>query len=299
MSRGRDRLPLSRESIWVLENMSRLRRRALGLPLGVNRSLLLGRRFVGLSRPLQDGGLLRWLSVNRLTRELGMDLLSRHGWTLCMLVLGSLQDLLRELPREAWHAWHAWILRLSRRHLLRVVRGHRNLSGCHVLLLLQHLRGLLTHHGFDLVQTHHLSCRSRSVLRRFLRLRSGRLLGLQPPDVGTRLQSRDVLGILVALVTRPGRLGGVRNRRLLLLGGWMASLVDHLLLLQRVCNLGCLTGKIEISPDVLLGDWGTVAKGVIVEGIIGFVELVTQSIVRLFEVNSSHKLARTYKIGEM
>lgn len=252
--------------------MPRLGGRALGLALGVYRPLLLSRRFIGLSRSLQDRGLVRWLGVDRLTRKLSMNLLSRPGRALWMLLLGPLQDLLGELPGEARHGW---VLRLSRRHLLRIVRGHCDLSGSHVLLLLQHLRGLLTHHGFNLIQTHHLSCGSRKVLWKLLWLRSGRLFGLQTPDVGTRLQTRYVLRILVTFIACLSGLRGVRDRRLLLLDGWVASLVDHLLLLQGVCNLGCLTSKVEIPPDVLLGDWSTVAEGVIVEGIVSLVKLVT------------------------
>lgn len=48
----RNGLSLSRKPIWVLENVSWLRRRALRLSLSMSRSLLLDRRFVKLSRPL-------------------------------------------------------------------------------------------------------------------------------------------------------------------------------------------------------------------------------------------------------
>lgn len=77
------------------------------------------------------------------------------------------------------------------------------------------------------------------------------------------------------------------DRRLLLHG--RASLVDHLLLLQRVCNLGSLASEVEIPPDALLGGWTGVAKSVVVEHVVGLVELIAQAVVRLLEVDSSRK----------
>ena len=254
-------------------------------------SLLLDHGFVGLSRPLEDRRLLQGLRMNGLARKLSMHLLLSGALRALgmLLLLGSLQDLLRKLPRKVRHAW---VLRLFMRHLVLVVSGHRSLVRCNVLLLLQHprwgsLERLLTHHGLDLLQAHNLPRGSRNLLRRLLLPRGRRLFGLQTPDVGTRLQPRDVLGILVAFVASPGGLGSMGNRRLLLDG--RASLVDDLLLLQGVCNLCSLAGEVEIPPDALLGRWAAVAEGVVVEGIVSLVELVAQAVVRLLEVNSSLK----------
>lgn len=122
-----------------------------------------------------------------------------------------------------------------------------------------------------------------------------RLLGFEAPDIGARLQLRDVVRVMVALIASPRGLGSVGNWRplLLLLGRCgVASLVDHLLLLQRVRNLGCLTSKVEISSDVLLSS-GATAKGVVIEGIVGLVKLVTESVVRLLEIDASCVLVLT------
>jgi hypothetical protein len=215
--------------------------------------------------------------MDRLRRQFGMDLLlswARRAWMLLLLLLllGALQDLRWEL---GWESWHAWKWRLSMRKRLRIVRRHGGLGGRHVLVRRRRgwLPWLLTHHGLNLLQAHHPPRRRRKLLLR-LRLSGGRgLLGLEAPDIGTRLQLRDVVGIMVALIAGPSGLRGVRNGRPLLLGRGVASLVDHLLFLQGVCDLGRLAGKVEIASDALLGRRG-VAKGVVVEGIVGLVELL-------------------------
>jgi hypothetical protein len=121
-----------------------------------------------------------------------------------------------------------------------------------------------------------------------LRLSGGRgVLGLEAPDIGTRLQLRDVVGVMVALIAGPGGLRSVRNGGPLLLRHGVAGLVDHLLFLQGVCDLGRLAGKVEIASDGLLGGGG-VAKGVVIEGIVGLVELLAEAVVRLLEVDPSH-----------
>jgi hypothetical protein len=112
------------------------------------------------------------------------------------------------------------------------------------------------------------------------------LLWLQAPDICARLQLRDVFGVVVALITGPSRLGRVRNRRLLLLGRGLASLVEHLLLLHGARDLRCLAGEIEVFADVLLRR-RTGAESVIVEGIVCLVKLVAQAIVCLFKVNAA------------
>lgn len=114
--------------------------------------------------------------------------------------------------------------------------------------------GLGAHHGFDLFHAHSLSSRRRLLrsgrgLRRRLPLCSW-LLRLEAPNIGARLQLRDVLGVLVALVASSVRLGRLWDRRsllvllllvvvlvlllLLLLRILLTSLVQHLLLLQGV-----------------------------------------------------------------
>lgn len=57
--RVRDRLPMTGQTIWILKDVPGLRGRSLGLGLGLGRSLLLGRRFIRLSRSLQYRRLLR------------------------------------------------------------------------------------------------------------------------------------------------------------------------------------------------------------------------------------------------
>jgi hypothetical protein len=128
-------------------------------------------------------------------------------------------------------------------------------------------------------------------------LLGGRLLGLETPDVGARLELGDVLGVFVALVASAGGLGGLRDRGalvlllllmvllrvvllllllvmllLLLLLSWaLAGLVEHLLLLHGAGNLGRLTGKVKVLANALLGG-GAIAKRVVIEGIVSVVE---------------------------
>lgn len=82
---------------------------------------------------------------------------------------------------------------------------------------------------------------------------------------------------MVALIAGPGGLRSVRDGGPLLLdlllGSRVTDLVDHLLFLQRVGDLGGLAGKVEVPTDVLLGRWAA-AKGVVVEDIVGLIELV-------------------------
>jgi hypothetical protein len=64
------------------------------------------------------------------------------------------------------------------------------------------------------------------------------------------------------------------NGRLLLLGRGLASLIEHLLLLYGTRNLGRLPSEIKVLADVLLRR-RVGAESVVVEDIVGFVELVT------------------------
>ena len=164
------------------------------------------------------------------------------------------------------HAGHAGERRLSLIELLlvllRIAHTRRRLDWRRAAMLVGDT--LVSQHGLHLVQAHDLPRGSgllggaagvlngrRLVLGLLLLLTLGcRLLGLQAPDVGTRLQLRDVVGVLVAFISGPSRLRGlvrglllillllllVLLLLLLLLGSGpreaLTSLVQHLLLLQ-------------------------------------------------------------------
>lgn len=99
-----------------------------------------------------------------------------------------------------------------------------------------------------------------------------RLLGLEAPDVGTGFQLRDVLWVLVIFVARPRGLGSLGNGRAVL-GRLLASLVEHVLLVDCAGNLGRLARKIKVFANRLLRG-GAAAKRVVIEGVVGVVEAV-------------------------
>jgi hypothetical protein len=115
--------------------------------------------------------------------------------------------------------------------------------------------------------------------------RGNRLLRLEPPNIGTCLQLGDVSGVIVALITSSGGLGCMWNGRLLLLGRRLASLVKHLLFVYGSRNLRCLTSVIEVFAHILLGCRSS-TEGIVVEGIIGLIKLVTKPIIRLFKIDA-------------
>jgi hypothetical protein len=78
---------------------------------------------------------------------------------------------------------------------------------------------------------------------------------------------------MVALVATPGRFRGWRNVGLLLLRRRLSSLVEHLLFLDGVGDLGRLACEVEVLADPLLGR-GAPAESIVIEGIVGFVELI-------------------------
>lgn len=81
-----------------------------------------------------------------------------------------------------------------------------------------------------------------------------------------------------------------------MLRGLHAGLIEHLLLLQGIGHLGRLAGKVEILSDRLLGD-GACAKRVIIEVIVGFVELVAEAVVGFFKVDAGGKISRSWGKG--
>jgi hypothetical protein len=76
----------------------------------------------------------------------------------------------------------------------------------------------------------------------------------------------------------------LRNGRLILLGGALSSLEKHLLLLQDVGDLGCLASEVKVLVNGLLD--GRAAKSIVIEGIVGIIEVVAKAIVRLLEVDA-------------
>lgn len=111
------------------------------------------------------------------------------------------------------------------------------------------------------------------------------LLGLETPDVCAGFQLRNILGVFVALVATPVRLRSLRDGWLvLLLGVALAGLEEHLLLLQDVGDLGGLAGEVEVLVNGLLN--GRPSEGVVIEGVVGIVEAITEAIIRLFEVDA-------------
>lgn len=70
------------------------------------------------------------------------------------------------------------------------------------------------------------------------------------------------------------------------LGGWLLASIEHLLLVDSICNLGGLTKEVKVSADWLLGRGVVATESVFVEDIVSLVELVTKSIVRILKVKS-------------
>jgi hypothetical protein len=244
-------------------------------------------------------GSLRALRVDRLRGKLSTGLLllllvlslrALLMLLLLLLLMGPLQDLGGIMTwRSTMHARKRW---LSVREVLRWVALGQTLRRTLILHLLDRKRAsrliadaLGAHHCFDLVQAHQLpgggSLRSG---RWRLALRSMLLLGLQPPNVCARFQLGDVFGVFVVLVAAAG-LRGLGHRGLVLLGRSLAGLEEHLLLLQHVGDAGGLARKVEVLVDGLLEL--RAAEGVVVEGVVGIVEVVAESIVRLLKVDAA------------
>jgi hypothetical protein len=217
-----------------------------------------------------------------------------------LLLLRPLQDLGRKLSwHTSWHtsSRHAGILGLTVRVLLLLLRIAWKARRWRLL----HWRGaygLGAHHCLDLFHAHGLSG-GRRLLRSGRRLWGrlplrGWLLRFETPDIGARLQLRDVLRVLVALIACSIGLGRLWNGwpllvllgllllillmlllllLLLLLGILLTGLVQHLLLLQGAGYHGGLASKVKVFADRLLRGRAA-AKGVVVEVIGIVVELV-------------------------
>lgn len=63
-------------------------------------------------------------------------------------------------------------------------------------------------------------------------------------------------------------------------------MVQHMLFLQRIGNLRGLTGKVEVLANGLLRG-RPASESVVVEGIVGIVEAVAESIIRLIKVDAA------------
>ena len=74
---------------------------------------------------------------------------------------------------------------------------------------------------------------------------------------------------------------------ILILRNLLASMVNHLLFLQRVRDHGGLPGKVEVLANRLLRRRAA-AKGIVVEVIGVIVELVAEAVVGLFEVDAGY-----------
>ena len=160
------------------------------------------------SLSLENGGLLGRLGLDGLVWQFGTELLLMSRWHTLLLLLGSLQNLGRNVARHTGIMWLGLgeltlllvlLLRVAGESLGRWLLSQRGSSGVIV-------ERLSAHHGLDLLHAHDLSGGRRHLgsgrgLWRGLALGGG-LLGLEAPDVGTRLKLGNVLGVLVALIAR-------------------------------------------------------------------------------------------------
>ena len=73
---------------------------------------------------------------------------------------------------------------------------------------------------------------------------------------------------------------------LLLLGVLLASLVQHLLLLDGAGNLRSLACEVEVPAHALLRGRLIGAEGIVVEGIVGVVERTAKALVSVVEVDA-------------
>jgi len=206
------------------------------------------------SLSLENGGLLGRLGLDGLVWQFGTELLLMSRRHALLLLLGPLQDLGRNVARHTGILWLALgelalllvlLLRVAGEGLGRWLLSRWGSSGVIV-------ERLSAHHGLDLLHAHDLSggrghLGSGSRQRRGLALGGG-LLGLEAPDVGTRLKLRNVLWVFVAFIARAIGLGGLRDRgSLLVLVLLLVVLLVVLLLLQLLLLL------LVVLRDLLAG----------------------------------------------
>ena len=119
-------------------------------------------------------------------------------------------------------------------------------------------------------------------------------LGRHAPQTCVGLEVRDVAWVFVLLVSRPCRLDCVsgwtgcgRTHRP---GADLLTRIEQMLLVDGIGYLGCLAKEIKVFPNSFLAGlaccraWTT--EGLVVEGIIRLVQPITETVVRLFEVQA-------------
>lgn len=103
------------------------------------------------------------------------------------------------------------------------------------------------------------------------------------PDISARLEVANVARLGIVFVSSLDGLPLLPFH----LGRGLASTVQHLLLVDCAGNLGRLAGEVEVLAD---GLGRLAAKGVIVEGVIGFIKLVSEAIVGVVKIEAAAEL---------
>jgi hypothetical protein len=151
-----------------------------------------------------------------------------------------------------------------------------------------------THRRFDLFQAENLPCRSitssganKRLCRIFI---VWGWLGFGAPYAGLCLDIRYVTRILVPLVACFLRSLRCRLCTWRCICRLVPQIVPDMFFFNRIGDLRCLAEEIEVLAHIpLIGTSGFYApsKSIIVEVIVGFFQLVAQSIVRVFKVNAA------------
>jgi hypothetical protein len=169
----------------------------------------------------------------------------------------------------------------------------------HLLLGSWFLLSLGSHGGFNLFETHHFSrCRLkwqllllygngcwRWNLTGHLEWLSRWLLRSRSPQRSVGFQLRNVVWLCISFIAGFRRLGGLGKT----IGfcGWLSSIEQHLLFFERARHHRGLTGKVKVFANRLLRSWFG-AKSLVVEGIVGLVELVAKPIVGVFKIKTTN-----------
>jgi hypothetical protein len=161
---------------------------------------------------------------------------------------------------------------------------------------------LRTHGSFYLFQAHNLAASRR--LSRFWCRRWCRRLSLgwaNAPDTLVDIEVGNGVGCAILFVPGTGRLTRLLSRIISVLfsrrmgnvilrrvasGSRLLTVEAQMLFLDGIGDLGSLAKKVEILANLARGRrfGASTAKGVIVESIIGVVELVTEAVVSILEV---------------